>query len=233
MLDWPRLLELAVFGADWSFVPAGPVDCSQWSTGTVRKVEDLYSPKIFGPAKSFRCDCGKYAGEDMVGRLCPGCGTIMTDDAEAARGRRMGKIDLACYCDHPLKGPVPPPRFPEGAGSLFCFPVCPLGYRTGTTGRPNPLGLKYERLVEVNVRTAAALPPRDHPDFVAASLDYDTSELLEAMRGVIGVGSTTAQAGVDGDSLLPLLCRALLSCDPEVAPLARSCLLTVRLQARI
>ena len=145
----------------------------------------------------------------------------------------MGKIDLACVCDHPLKGPVPPERFSAGPARVFCFPVCPLGYRTGTSGRPNALGLKYERLVELNAKTAAELPPQDHPDFTRASLDYDTSELLEAMRGVIGVGSTTAQAGVDGDSLLPLLCRALLSCDPEVAPLARSCLLTVRLQARI
>jgi hypothetical protein len=87
--------------------------------------------------------------------------------------------------------------------------------------------------VEVNATTAAALPPRDDPDFVRASLDYDTSELLEAMRAVIGIGPATAQAGVDADSLLPLLCRALLSCDPGVAPLARSCLLTVRLRARI
>jgi hypothetical protein len=139
------MLELAVFDADWSFAPASAVDCGQWSSGTVRTVEDLYSPKIFGPAKSVRCDCGKYAGEDMVGRLYPACGTIVADDADAARGRRMGKIDLACHCDHPLKGPVSPSRFAHAAEGLFCFPVCPLGYRTGTSGRANALGRKYER----------------------------------------------------------------------------------------
>ena len=113
------------------------------------------------------------------------------------------------------------------------YPICPVAYRTDAQGRPNALGDRYERLVELNRRTAALLPPASDPDHLKATLDHDPSDLVAAMRAILGFNRDPATPAADEDTLLPLLLRALFGCDPDAAPLARSCLLTVRLRARI
>jgi hypothetical protein len=224
-----KKMLMAVQDADWSFAPATPLDCNEWSHGTINTVPDLYSPGIFGLQRNFRCECGKTSGEWSVGLPCPECRTWVTADADKDRRRQMAKIELACDCDHPLMGAADEAMFEIGYVSTF--PVCPIFYRVYPDGTPNSLGLKYERLVEMNAEMTALLPSDDDPGYFAARDDLDATGLVQAMRDIIGIDGSGRQSAEE--ALFPLLWRAVISLDPDVAPVARSCLLTIRLRARI
>jgi hypothetical protein len=87
--------------------------------------------------------------------------------------------------------------------------------------------------VQVNAALKSLLPPEGGPGYHRAADKLDNAELIRAMRDIIGIGENGPEMEGDHDCLLWMFWRAVISCDPGVAPLARSCLLTVRLAARI
>ncbi len=92
---------------------ASPEQIREWSRGEVRKPETinyrtlkpekdgLFCEKIFGPAKDWQCACGKYKGDRHAGVTCDRCG-VTVGRSRDMRSSRMGHIDLAAPCAHPL-----------------------------------------------------------------------------------------------------------------------------------
>ena len=81
-----------------------------WSHGEVKKPETinyrtlkpekdgLFCEKIFGPAKDWKCSCGKYKGIRFNGLVCERCGVAVT--SAKVRRDRMGHIELAAPVSH-------------------------------------------------------------------------------------------------------------------------------------
>ncbi|MCM8797087.1 MAG: DNA-directed RNA polymerase subunit beta' [Candidatus Omnitrophica bacterium] len=91
---------------------ASPQVIRSWSKGEVKKAETinyrtlkpekdgLFCEKIFGPVRSWECNCGKYKGKDnkFKGITCDRCG--VTIDHSSVRRERMGHIELATPVTH-------------------------------------------------------------------------------------------------------------------------------------
>jgi DNA-directed RNA polymerase subunit beta' len=81
-----------------------------WSFGEVKKPETinyrtfkperdgLFCAKIFGPAKDYECNCGKYKRMKHRGITCEKCGVEVIQSK--VRRERMGHIELACPVVH-------------------------------------------------------------------------------------------------------------------------------------
>ena len=89
---------------------ASPEAIREWSHGEVTKPETinyrsqkperdgLYCEKIFGPAKDYECNCGRYKKIRYAGKVCEKCGVEVT--SKEVRRERMGHIELASSCTH-------------------------------------------------------------------------------------------------------------------------------------
>ena len=81
-----------------------------WSHGEVTKAETinyrsqkpekggLFCEKIFGPAKDYECNCGKYKKIRYSGLRCEKCGVEVI--SKEWRRERMGHIELVSPCSH-------------------------------------------------------------------------------------------------------------------------------------
>lgn len=68
---------------------------------TLRPEKDgLFCERIFGPTRSYECNCGKYkrSGPKFKGVVCDRCGVEVTDNR--VRRERMGHIELAAPVVH-------------------------------------------------------------------------------------------------------------------------------------
>ncbi len=89
---------------------ASPGMIQAWSFGEVKKPETinyrtfkperdgLFCAKIFGPAKDYECNCGKYKRMKHRGITCEKCGVEVIQSK--VRRERMGHIELACPVVH-------------------------------------------------------------------------------------------------------------------------------------
>ncbi|MDR0303352.1 MAG: DNA-directed RNA polymerase subunit beta' [Chitinispirillales bacterium] len=89
---------------------ASPEKIRDWSHGEVTKPETInyrsYKPekdglfceKIFGPVRSWECNCGKYKRVRYKGIVCDRCGVEVTDSK--VRRERMGHIELGVPVVH-------------------------------------------------------------------------------------------------------------------------------------
>ena len=89
---------------------ASPELIRSWSLGEVKKPETinyrtfkperdgLFCAKIFGPAKDYECNCGKYKRMKHRGITCEKCGVEVIQSK--VRRERMGHIELACPVVH-------------------------------------------------------------------------------------------------------------------------------------
>lgn len=198
----------------WRLVAASSAIHHGWVSGIVVKVEDLYSQQIFGAAEDLRCECGTVRGAAHVGDICPRCGVRVEFDAKMARRRLIGVMRLASYCQHPIFGHL-----------MFEFPIAPLAFRTDKSGSPNRLGMKYQRLVEVNSRLTHITGGHPELDFAIADLFKDS-----------GSGPNSAlhtDSHEDPASLMELLNAAFLRLDPNLGVLVVCCGLALSLSAEI
>ena len=89
---------------------ASPETIRSWSEGEVTKAETinyrsqkpekggLFCEKIFGPAKDYECNCGKYKKIRYQGLRCEKCGVEVI--SKEWRRERMGHIELVSPCSH-------------------------------------------------------------------------------------------------------------------------------------
>jgi len=89
---------------------AAPEMIRSWSLGEVKKPETinyrtfkperdgLFCARIFGPAKDYECNCGKYKRMKHRGITCEKCGVEVIQSK--VRRERMGHIELACPVVH-------------------------------------------------------------------------------------------------------------------------------------
>ncbi len=89
---------------------SSPETIRSWSHGEVKKPETinyrtfkperdgLFCAKIFGPAKDYECNCGKYKRMKHRGITCEKCGVEVIQSK--VRRERMGHIELACPVVH-------------------------------------------------------------------------------------------------------------------------------------
>jgi DNA-directed RNA polymerase subunit beta' len=89
---------------------SSPEMIRSWSYGEVKKPETinyrtfkperdgLFCAKIFGPAKDYECNCGKYKRMKHRGITCEKCGVEVIQSK--VRRERMGHIELACPVVH-------------------------------------------------------------------------------------------------------------------------------------
>ena len=89
---------------------ASPQKIRSWSHGEVKKPETinyrtfkperdgLFCAKIFGPAKDWECNCGKYKRMKHRGVVCEKCGVEVIQSK--VRRERLGHIELACPVSH-------------------------------------------------------------------------------------------------------------------------------------
>ena len=89
---------------------ASPEMVRSWSHGEVKKPETinyrtfkperdgLFCAKIFGPAKDYECNCGKYKRMKHRGITCEKCGVEVIQSK--VRRERMGHIELASPVVH-------------------------------------------------------------------------------------------------------------------------------------
>ena len=89
---------------------ASPKKIRSWSHGEVKKPETinyrtfkperdgLFCAKIFGPAKDWECNCGKYKRMKHRGVVCEKCGVEVIQSK--VRRERLGHIELACPVSH-------------------------------------------------------------------------------------------------------------------------------------
>ena len=89
---------------------ASPGMVQDWSYGEVKKPETinyrtfkperdgLFCAKIFGPAKDYECNCGKYKRMKHRGITCEKCGVEVIQSK--VRRERMGHIELASPVVH-------------------------------------------------------------------------------------------------------------------------------------
>ena len=89
---------------------ASPDTIRSWSHGEVTRAETinyrsqkpekggLFCEKIFGPAKDYECNCGKYKKIRFKGITCEKCGVEVI--SKEWRRERMGHIELVSPCSH-------------------------------------------------------------------------------------------------------------------------------------
>ena len=201
---------------NWQFVvPRTSAEFKSWSYGKVDNKSDLYDPTIFGPADDLKCNCGKFSGQEVVDIICDKCGVRVYADAALARKQRLGHMELAMSCPHPLDEDV----------LIEAIPIAPVGYRTGTHGSPNSLGRKYEALLETSASLAQRLPSKGSTEYYTASKKMDLTELRTAMSDITGItkGDVEKCNIHTNDSLLGLLVRSIVELDPSICSIVRSC----------
>lgn len=199
-----------------------------WSFGRVTELSDLYAQRIFGPEKDLCCACGKHRGAASAGIVCDQCGVLVARDAQSCRRQRIGHIELACCCIHPL----------DRSLIVFAFPIAPLAFRRSTNGTLTELGAKFERLVTENVAIRGSHPERDCTDWsaereVQAQLHGDRNGLQEMLCSIVGDPASRSLASINtqNGTLLSLLARAIVRLDPYAYAVARSCGLELRVNA--
>lgn len=77
----------------------GEAQLRAWSAGTVATRADLDSQTIFGPLRSFWCECGLYRGREYSGLYCQRCGVELVH--ASARRTRVGLLALRAPTLHP------------------------------------------------------------------------------------------------------------------------------------
>ena len=89
---------------------ASPEKIREWSNGEVLKpetinyrsqkpeMEGLFCERIFGPAKDYECNCGKYKRARNRNITCEKCGVEVI--SKEARRERLGHIELASPASH-------------------------------------------------------------------------------------------------------------------------------------
>jgi hypothetical protein len=189
----------------------------QWSYGLVGEVADLYCPRIFGSRWSFRCECGKYMGEDAVGCLCDSCGVLVCADAAWTRCERLGHIELACPVAHPF----------DNGLMITAFPIVPIAFRADVANRPNALGEKYEAMVETNLGIQRSLAAADTPELLDAGFGAHGAELIDGIRQIVGAED------VCKSSLLAITSEGLLTGGGHIGALLRSLGYSLRLDIMV
>jgi DNA-directed RNA polymerase beta' subunit len=76
-----------------------PEKIREWSHGAVRTIVELESQKIFGPVRSFACECGRFLGAKYRGVVCHRCGVEVIENI--VRTYRAGHIELPEPVVHP------------------------------------------------------------------------------------------------------------------------------------
>ena len=196
--------------ADWQFKAA--LDVRLWSFGRVGSKEELYSQRIFGAARDGACECGKYAEARYEGIICDRCGVKVLGDAMTQRRRRLGHIELAFPCRHPLASSEHP--------LLDTWPIAPIAFRV-EDDRVTELGEKYERLIELNHQACEALPPRNSVEYFSALKTYDPGSLEDVIATIVGRPES------EDACLLKIVMRELAAISPASAALIRSCALSL------
>lgn len=87
-------VTLRSFGRVSQVVPERP---KSWREAT----STLYDSAIFGPRRSWICECGDVNDRIYKGTVCPNCG-VRVGNARLLRSRRFGHIELGSAVKHPL-----------------------------------------------------------------------------------------------------------------------------------
>ncbi len=138
------------------YVAATSEDIRTWSRGAVkrrlrheerrddwRQVEGtLWDEHIFGPTRDYECACGRFAGREAAGTICPSCRVKVM--SSQARTFRFGHINLLVKIPHP---------FIAGAEPLDAIPVVPAINWQSHFGQP--LAEAYEEIVHLSLIEAA------------------------------------------------------------------------------
>lgn len=207
----------------WQFVPATTQEVRQWSYGLVTSESELLDPRIFGPHNDLRCECGQYHGVEYVDRICTNCGVLVAEDASGMRMRRLGHLDLAVPCRHPL----------AVGSSLEAFPIAPLGLRSDASGKANELNEKYRILIETNRSVQARLPQVNTDEYYeVVKRERVAGELQSALEAIVGSEFRISDS-IDEVSLLHIMFRAISGIRPEISAIFRSCALCIRISGRI
>jgi len=82
---------------NWSKGKVENSDTVNYRTGKAKK-GGLFCESIFGPAKNYECNCGKYKGVRYKGIVCETCGVEIT--SSRVRRTRMGHVELASPVIH-------------------------------------------------------------------------------------------------------------------------------------
>jgi hypothetical protein len=205
----------------WEFGLADELDYHQWSYGSVVTLADLYSPRIFGAVEDLQCGCGRLSGTETVGRLCTRCGVRVVASAAAERRRRLGKVELAVPCRHPLSPEV----------SILEFPIAPIHFRSKTATERTLLGKRYEDLVSVNDRLKRELPEIGSAEYFK-TIAPEMSEPLNAALTAV-VGSRENGGTIEQGTLLYFIIDSIFSLSSDLCTLARACGIIVRVSASV
>jgi hypothetical protein len=201
----------------WHLIPSTTVACHATSSGALRSVTDLYSPRIFGANTDFRCSCGKLDGPSYVGKTCEKC--FVNVEADAKRGRRIytGHIKLAFHIPHPL----------NSKDITDVFPIAPIAYRLQDDESPNAMGRKYEELVKLNFSLTDRFPQHGEPQQLSPWPSIDKSLLVAPIDNILGTSNGLFDPARRADSLLGLFFESLARFDDDVHALARACCLGI------
>jgi hypothetical protein len=213
-----RVMKLAY---PWQLVTASDGECRRWASGTVSSVEDLYAQSVFGPAQDLRCECGALTGASNSGRICANCRVWVLADSATARRTRLGLVELAFPCAHPLSG-----------DAIVSFPVAPIQYRITDSGSPTDIGLRYEKLLSTNLAEVSRVGAAGSSEYFQ-SLPSRSANRIVAILTEIVLGDTPVGSSSKGACLLSLLIDSIRSFRPEAYALVRSCGLAVETSARI
>jgi hypothetical protein len=126
----------------------------------------LFDPRIFGPSRDWRCECGKLCGEANDGMVCASCGVVV-GIAEQLRHDRFGHIDLVRSVQHPL--------LMEGA-TIRSLPVLPVGYRSDLDKRD--LNYLYNAVLRANLLEPSGDRTTNVPSLEAAIASLMANEQL-------------------------------------------------------
>ena len=219
----------------WSFVPAQDIDITRWSSGSVRTLEDLYSEPIFGSSQRWRCRCGKFEGSEAVGMICPDCNVVITDRPHEVRRQRLGRLELAVVCDHPLFASGRRIKSNDEFDFLLAFPIAPIFYRLKPNGAKTLLGNRYEELVIMNLEVKNRRHSAASQGKAQVPVTQDAEMLSEKLAQIIGVGGGCAESKQSADdpvALLPILKSMIVNLDPDISFIARASLITLKIEAR-
>ena len=201
---------------NWKFVVAKSWNSDMWAYGPpIRTLEDVYSPKVVGPTRSLRCECGRLSGPDAVDEWSSECGVFVSEDAEKTRRQRIGRVELAFPCRHPLAPDI----------IINRFPVAPIAYRRDSNNQCTVLGHRYEELVNANHKIASVAGEPTSAGFIEAIRTVDKGPLLQAMQNITGIVQhhrSSNDLTLDKDSLIGHLVRSLLALDSDISIPVRS-----------
>jgi DNA-directed RNA polymerase beta' subunit len=108
----------------------GEAHVREWSSGALASAADLDSQVIFGPVRSFRCECGRYRGREYRGLTCPRCGVELVH--ASARRTRVGLLVLPRPLLHPWYAPAAATLLGVPIGEVLAEPASALRARLAT-----------------------------------------------------------------------------------------------------